>query len=99
MSILHGFLRPLPPASHYHQIVGRRHSKSTQTLKLQLPGNAFLGVAVWRSGMLPKWAGALWAVAPGLMYPLGLDYAATIGPYSTPPTVLVGAALVAIGGD
>ena len=26
-------------------------------------GNVLLGVAVWRSGTLPKWAGALWAFA------------------------------------
>jgi hypothetical protein len=32
------------------------------------------------------------------MYPLGLVYAATIGPQSTPPTVLVGAALLVMGG-
>jgi hypothetical protein len=61
-------------------------------------GNVLLGVAVWRSGTLPKWAGALWAAAPVFMYPLGLVYAATIGPRSTPPTVLVGALLVVVGG-
>jgi hypothetical protein len=60
-------------------------------------GNVLLGVAVWGSGTLPKWAGALWAAAPVFMYPLGLVYAATIGPASTPPTVLVGA-LVVVGG-
>jgi hypothetical protein len=58
---------------------------------LLLVGNVLLGVAVWRSEMLPKWAGALWATANVLMY-LSLVYAATIGPASTPPTVLVGAA-------
>jgi hypothetical protein len=61
-------------------------------------GNVLLGVAVWRSGTLPKWAGALWAAAPVFMYPLGVVYAATIGPASTPPTVLVGALLIVIGG-
>ena len=61
-------------------------------------GNVLLGVAVWRSGILPKWAGALWAAAPVLMYPLGLVYASTIGAQSTPPTVLVGALLMVIGG-
>jgi hypothetical protein len=65
---------------------------------LLLVGNVLLGVAVWRSGTLPKWAGALWAGAPVFMYPLGLVYEATIGPASTPPTVLVGALLVVIGG-
>jgi hypothetical protein len=61
-------------------------------------GNVLLGAAVWRSGILPKWAGALWAAGAVFMYPLGLVYAATIGPQSTPPTVLVGAMLIVIGG-
>jgi hypothetical protein len=65
---------------------------------LLLVGNVLLGVAVWRSGTLPKWAGALWAAAPVFMYPLGLVYEMTIGPASTPPTVLVGALLVVVGG-
>ena len=60
-------------------------------------GNILLGVAVWRSGTLPRWAGALWAGAHVLLY-VSQGYAATIGPASTPPTVLVGAALVAISG-
>lgn len=61
-------------------------------------GNVMLGVAVWRSGTLPRWAGALWAAAPVLMYPLGLVYAMTIGARSTPPTVLAGALLMVVGG-
>jgi hypothetical protein len=65
---------------------------------LLLVDNVLLGVAVWRSGTLPKGAGALWAAAPVIMYPLGLVYEATIGSASTPPTVLVGALLIVIGG-
>ncbi|HVF01032.1 MAG TPA: hypothetical protein VNA27_06795 [Rubrobacteraceae bacterium] len=61
-------------------------------------GNVLLGVAIWRLEKLPKWPGALWAAAPVFIYPLGLVYAATIGPASTPPTVRVGALLVVIGG-
>jgi hypothetical protein len=61
-------------------------------------GNVLLGVAVWRLGVLPGWAGALWAGGAVLMYPFGIVYAATIGPASTPPTVLLGAALIVIGG-
>jgi hypothetical protein len=61
-------------------------------------GNVLLGVAVWRSEVLPKWAGALWAAGAVFMYPFGLVYEATIGPASTPPTVLVGALLVVVGG-
>ena len=60
-------------------------------------GNILLGVAVWRSGTLPRWAGALWAGAHVLMY-LSQVYAATIGPPSTPPTVPLGAAVVVISG-
>ena len=65
---------------------------------LQFVGNVLLGVAVWRSGILPKWAGALWAFAPVLMYIFGLAYAMTIGAQATPPTVPAGALLLAIGG-
>jgi hypothetical protein len=71
---------------------------SLLVILLLFVGNVLLGVAVWRSGTLPKSAGALWAVAPVLMYPLGLVYASTIGAQSTPPTVLVGAVLIVIGG-
>ena len=65
---------------------------------LQFVGNVLLGVAVWRSEILPKWAGALWAFAPVLMYVFGLAYALTIGVQATPPTVPAGAVLLAIGG-
>jgi hypothetical protein len=61
-------------------------------------GNVLLGVAVWRSGVLPRWAGALWAAGAVFMYPLGLVYAATIGAQSTPRTVGVGAMLLVVGG-
>ena len=65
---------------------------------LMLVGNVLLGVAVWRSGVLPKWAGALWVAGSALpllgqmyiMLPIGAD--------STPPTVPMGAVLLAIGG-
>jgi len=62
-------------------------------------GNVLLGVAVWRSGTLPRLAGALWAAGAVFMYPLGIVYAVVIlGVQSTPPTVLVGAALIVISG-
>jgi hypothetical protein len=65
---------------------------------LQFAGNVLLAVAVWRSEILPKWAGALWAFAPVLMYVFGLAYAMTIGAASTPPTVPAGAVLLTISG-
>jgi len=62
-------------------------------------GNVLLGIAVWRSGTLPKWSGAIWVAAAVFIYPLSIVYAvAILGVQSTPPTVLVGALLVVIGG-
>ena len=63
-----------------------------------LVGNVLLGLAVWRSGILPKWAGALWAAAAVTMLLLGMVYMMTIGAASTPPTVPVGAVLLVISG-
>ncbi len=60
-------------------------------------GNILLGVAVWRSGRLPRWAGALWAAAHVLLY-VSQGYASTVGAKSTPFTVPLGAVLLAISG-
>jgi hypothetical protein len=68
------------------------------SIVLGFVGNVLLGVAVWRSGILPKWAGALWAFAPVLMYIFGLVYALTIGANATPPTVPADAVVLAISG-
>jgi hypothetical protein len=68
------------------------------SIVLAFLGNVLLGVAVWRSGILPKWAGAMWAFAPVLMYVFGLAYALTIGAQATPPTVPAGAVLLTISG-
>jgi hypothetical protein len=65
---------------------------------LMLVGNVLLGVAVWRSGTLPRWAGALWVAGSALPL-LGQIYIILpIGADSTPPTVPAGAVLLAIGG-
>jgi hypothetical protein len=72
---------------------------SLLVIVLLFVGNVLLGVAVWRSGTLPRWAGATWAAAAVFMYPLGIVYAAVIlGVQSTPPTVLVGALLIVVSG-
>src|ERR687894_1929717 len=65
---------------------------------LMLVGNVLLGVAVWRSGTLPRWAGALWIV--GSTPPvLGMLYALLpIGADATPATVPTGMVLLAVGG-
>ena len=59
-------------------------------------GHILVGVAVWRSGTLPRWAGALWAGANVLMY-FSLVYG-QIGPASTPFTVPLGAVMLVISG-
>jgi len=65
---------------------------------LMLVGNVLLGVAVWRSGTLPRWAGALWVAGSALPL-LGQIYIILpIGANSTPPTVPAGAVLLVIGG-
>jgi MFS family permease len=72
---------------------------SLLVIVLLFVGNVLLGIAVWRSETLPRLAGAAWALAAVLMYPLGIVFAALIlGVQSTPPTVLVGAVLLVIGG-
>jgi hypothetical protein len=65
---------------------------------LMLVGNVLLGAAVWRSGTLPRWAGALWVAGSALPL-LGQVYIILpIGADSTPPTVPTGAVLLVIGG-
>jgi hypothetical protein len=64
---------------------------------LMLVGNVLLGVAVWRSGTLPKWAGALW-VAGSALPVLGMLYALLpIGADATPASVPAGMVLLARG--
>lgn len=65
---------------------------------LMLVGNVILGVAVWRSGTLPRWAGALWVAGSALPI-LGMLYALLpIGADATPATVPVGMVLIVIAG-
>ena len=65
---------------------------------LMLVGNVLLGVAVWRSGTLPRWSGALW-VAGSALPVLGMLYALLpIGADATPATVPTGMALLVVGG-
>ena len=65
---------------------------------LMLVGNVLLGLAVWRSGKLPRWAGAVWVAGSALLL-LGQMYIMSpIGADSTVPTVPMGAVLLVIGG-
>jgi len=58
---------------------------------LMFVGSLLLGVAVWRSGILPKWAGALWAASALVFYVLGavLGMATTGGALVTQPVASV----------
>ncbi|WP_255769611.1 hypothetical protein [Pseudarthrobacter sulfonivorans] len=63
-------------------------------LLLALVGNVLLGIAVWRSAVLPRWAGALWAFGAVLFFLLGVVLGqATTG--SSRPTQTAGALLMA----
>ena len=60
-------------------------------------GNLLLGLAVWRSGVLPRWSGAAWALSAVLFYLLGAVLGmATTG--ASLPTQPLGAALMAVSG-
>jgi hypothetical protein len=64
---------------------------------LLVVGNVLLGVAVWLSGTLPKWAGAIWVASALLFYVLG----AVLGMATTGSSLLtqpVGGLLMVIGG-
>jgi len=64
---------------------------------LMFVGNVLLGVAVWRSGTLPKWAGVVWLASALLFYVMGavLGMLTTGGSLVTQP---VAALLMVIGG-
>ena len=61
-------------------------------------GNVLLAVAIWRSGTLPKWAGAIWGASAVFVYLLSAVWFLIAGAQVTPPTVLVGMALLVISG-
>jgi hypothetical protein len=64
-------------------------------LLLAVAGNIILGLAIWRSGVLPKWAGLIWIAATLVFYVFGafLGMATTGASLLTQP---VGALLLAI---
>jgi hypothetical protein len=61
-------------------------------------GNVLLAVAIWRSGTLPKWAGAIWGASAVFVYLLSALWFLIAGAQVTPPTVLVSMALLVISG-
>lgn len=64
-------------------------------LLLVVVGNIVLGVAIWHSGLLPKWTGLLWIIGTLVFYVFGAFLGmATTG--ASLPTQPVGALLIAI---
>jgi hypothetical protein len=68
------------------------------TITLGFVGNVLLGIAIWRSRTLPKWAGAIWIAWGVMFYIAGVLYGLLfVG--SSPPTQPVGAVLMTISGE
>jgi hypothetical protein len=64
-------------------------------IALAFVGNVLLGIAVWRSRTLPKWAGAIWIAWAVMFYLAGILYG-FLFTGSSPPTQPVGSLLMAI---
>jgi hypothetical protein len=66
-------------------------------LLLALVGNILLGVAMWRSGLLPVWVGIVWAISALVFYVLGVVLG-LITTGASLPTQPVGALLIVVSG-
>ncbi|MCE3275621.1 MAG: hypothetical protein K0R13_1476 [Propionibacteriaceae bacterium] len=66
-------------------------------LLLALVGNILLGVAMWRSGLLPVWVGVVWAISALVFYVLGVVLG-LITTGASLPTQPVGALLIVVSG-
>jgi hypothetical protein len=67
------------------------------SILLAFVGSLLLGIAIWRSGTLPKWAGVLWAASGLMFYVLG----AVLGMATTGSSLLtqpIAASLIVISG-
>jgi hypothetical protein len=67
------------------------------SIMLAFVGNVLLGVAIWRSGSLPKWAGAIWIGWAVMFYVAGVLYGLLFFG-SSPPTQPLGSLLMALSG-
>ncbi|HKH10749.1 MAG TPA: hypothetical protein VKA73_06365 [Rubrobacter sp.] len=65
---------------------------------LLVVGNVLLGVAVWRSGTLPRWAGAAWVASALVFYVFGAVLGMATTGASLPTQPLGGLLMVAGGG-
>jgi hypothetical protein len=60
-------------------------------------GNALLGIAIWRSGTLPKWAGAIWIAWAVMFYVAGV-LSGFLFTSSSLPTQPIGSLMMVISG-
>jgi hypothetical protein len=67
------------------------------SIALAFVGNVFLGIAIWRSSTLPKWAGVIWIAWAVMFYVAGVLYGLLFFGSSS-ATQPVGAVLMAISG-
>ncbi len=67
------------------------------TIALAFVGNVLLGIAIWRSRTLPKWAGAIWIAWAVLFYIAGI-LSGFLFTGTSLPTQPVGSLLMAISG-
>ena len=66
-------------------------------IALSFIGNVLLGIAIWRSGILPKWAGAIWMAWAVMFYVAGVLSGFLFTSISL-PTQPIGSLLMAISG-
>ncbi len=66
-------------------------------IALSFIGNVLLGIAIWRSRIIPKWAGAIWIVWAVMFYVAGV-LSGFLFTNSSLPTQPIGSLLMAISG-
>ncbi len=66
-------------------------------IALSIIGTVLLGIAIWRSGILPKWAGAIWIAWAVMFYVAGV-LSGFLFTSSSLPTQPIGSLLMAISG-
>ena len=67
------------------------------SIVLALIGNVLLGIAIWRSKTLPKWAGPLWIAWGVMFYAAGVLFGLLVLG-SSPPTQPIGSILMTTSG-
>ena len=66
-------------------------------IALSFIGNVLLGIAIWRSGILSKWAGGIWIAWAVMFYVAGVLFG-FLFTSSSLPTQPIGSLLMALSG-